>query len=372
MKDDIQIALNELNSNVSKLIQQNNNEIEKIKESVVKSNTMPLSQNTEIPTYAKSEFDDYIRNGSVDYCKKSMDSTTGERGGYLIPHEVAAQINERIRYLSPIRSISHCISISTGSIDVIVSSKMPDAGWSSEAEDTSVETDAPEIQKIQIPVHEIYAKPAVSQKLLDDAQINVEEWLVSKVAEKIAILENDAFINGDGEDKPHGFLRYDSSEQENREAKTLQHFITGAKGKFVDTESAINILIDMACSLKPQFVKNAKWIMSRSALAQIRKLKNKEGVSLWNPALSESTPATLLGYPVIIDDAMPLLVEGKESVSVAFGDFESGYQIVDRQGINILRDPYSSKPFVEFYTTKRVGGDVIDFDAIKLLKFDER
>lgn len=371
MKDDIQSALNELNANVNELIQQNNNEIEKIKKSISKSNAMPLSGNTDDKSYVKSEFDDYIRKGMTDYCKKSMTSNVGENGGYLIPQEIAMQIYERIKYLSPVRSIARSICISTGSIEVIVNSKMPDAGWSTEKEDDHDETDSPEIQKIQIPVHEIYAKPTVSQKLLDDAQINVEEWLISKVAEKIATLENEAFINGNGVDKPRGFLQYDSSVDEERAFGVLQHFISGAKGKFVTAESAINVLIDMACSLKPQFVKNAKWIMSRSALAQIRKLKNRDGVSLWNPAISDATPSTLLGYPVIIDDAMPALSEGKESISVAFGDFEAGYQIVDRQGLNVLRDPYSSKPFVEFYTTKRVGGDVIDFDAIKLLKFDE-
>jgi HK97 family phage major capsid protein len=131
------------------------------------------------------------------------------------------------------------------------------------------------------------------------------------------------------------------------------------------------MLTDMVCSLKPMYVRNAKWIMSRSAIAEIRKLKSNDGVGLWQQSMSESTPATLLGYPVIIDDDMPALKANEKSTSIAFGDFYSGYQIVDRHELKILRDPYTSKPFVEFYASKRVGGAVIDFDAIKLLKFEQ-
>ena len=372
MKDEIQNAIDELNTNVSNLIQQNNKEIEEIKMSMTKSNAMPLSGNADNKVYVKSEFDDYVRKGMTDFLKKSLNSMDGENGGYLIPQDAAVQIDDKIKYLSPMRNIARNICISTNAIEIIVDSKMPDAGWSGDENEELLETDTPEISKIQIPVHEIYAKPKVSQKLLDDSQINAEEWLTSKIAEKIAVLENQAFVNGNGKDKPHGFLQCESSDEEVRPFGTLQHFYSGAKGKFADNESAVNVLIDMACSISPKYVKNAKWIMSRSALAEIRKLKNKDGVSLWNPAMSEATPSTLLGYPVIIDDAMPALVDGEESISVAFGDFYAGYQIVDRQGLKILRDPYTSKPFVEFYITKRTGGEVVDFEAIKLLKFTEK
>ncbi len=372
MKDEIQNAIDELNANVNNLIQQNSKEIEDIKMSITKSNAMPLSGNAENRVYLKSEFDDYVRKGTSDFLKKSLNSVEGENGGYLIPQEITMQIDEKIKYLSPMRSLARTISISTNAIEIIVDSKMPDVGWSGDENEELLETDTPEINKIQIPVHEIYAKPKVSQKLLDDSQINAEEWLTSKIAEKIATLENLAFINGSGKDKPHGFLQCESDDAEERPFGKLQHFYSGAKGKFIDNDSAVNVLIDIACSIKPKYVKNAKWIMSRSALAEIRKLKNKDGVSLWNASIAESTPSTLLGYPVIIDDAMPMLEDGKESISVAFGDFYAGYQIVDRQGLKILRDPYTSKPFVEFYITKRTGGDVVDFDAIKLLKFTEK
>jgi HK97 family phage major capsid protein len=270
------------------------------------------------------------------------------------------------------RAISRTITISTSSVDILVDSKLPEAGWAASTDDNRDETDSPEIKKVKIPVHEIFAKPIASQKLLDDSQINVEEWLITKIAEKIAALENNAFVNGDGNNKPHGFLQCESSDEEKRDFGKLQHFCTGIKGNFGPEDKAADILIDIVCSIKPIYVKNAKWIMSRAALAKIRKLKNKDGVYLWQPSASESCPSTLLGYPVIIDDDMPGITEGTESTPIAFGDFYSGYQIVDRQGLQILRDPYTSKPFVEFYASKRTGGEVVDFDAIKLLKFAEK
>jgi HK97 family phage major capsid protein len=262
------------------------------------------------------------------------------------------------------------MTISTNSVDMLVDSKKLDAGWAG-TDDDREETSAPEIKKIKIQTHEIYAKPRASQRLLDDAQINVEEWLGNKIAEKIAMLENYAFIHGGGEDKPHGFLKYESSTATERDFGVLQHFCSGANGKFVNDQQGVDVLIDITCSLKPMYVRNAKWIMSRSALAYVRKLRGKGGAMLWQPSMSESIPSTLLGYQVIIDDDMPSLTEGEKSVSIAFGDFHSGYQIVDRQGLRIMRDPYSVKPNVEFYASKRTGGAVVDFDAIKLLQFTE-
>jgi HK97 family phage major capsid protein len=157
-----------------------------------------------------------------------------------------------------------------------------------------------------------------------------------------------------------------------KNAEKLQHFCSGAAGAFTGNDEAVDILIDMTCSLRPIYLKKAKWILSRSALTEIKKLRNRDRVPLWQPSFAEASPSTLLGYPVIVDDDMPALVRDTESVSIAFGDFYSGYQIVDRQDLKILRDPYTSKPFVEFYATKRTGGAVVDFNAIKLLNFKEK
>ncbi|MDR1561239.1 MAG: phage major capsid protein [Holosporaceae bacterium] len=373
MSKGIQAAISELNENINDFVKCNENKYEEMKMNLEKpDNRIPLSKNLNGDAYKKTNFSDYIRNGCEHFLKKSLSDKNGESGGYLVPKETSVKIDERLKFLSPMRAISHIITISTNSIEMLVDSKKPNAGWATSADENRNETDSPEIKKIKIPVHEIFAKPKVSQRLLDDSQIDIEEWLIKKIAEKIAALENNAFVNGDGKDKPLGFLKCESEDAEKRDFGKLQHFYTGAIGAFKDNDTTVNVLIDMVCSLRPIYVKNAKWIMSRSVLAEIRKLKNKDDAYLWQPALSEASPSMLLGYPVIIDDDMPTLTQEMKSISVAFGDFYSGYQIVDRQGLKILRDPYTSKPFVEFYATKRVGGRVVDFDAIKLLKFAEK
>lgn len=336
---------------------------EQIKEINLKEkNMLPLSNET--------NFSEFIRKGIDSFFTKALNEQNDQDGAIFLPQNILMKIENKLKYLSPIRSIAKTITISSNAIDVILDSKLPDAGWCTE-NDERAETDSPEVRKIKIPVHELYAKPKANQRLLDDSQVNVEEWLINKISEKIAALEDLAFIDGDGNDKPKGILRCASAAGETREFGQLQHFCSGANGRFTSDDSALSILIDVVCSLKPLHVRNAKWLMSRSALAVIRKLKNRDGVNIWQPSLSEATPSTLLGYPVVIDDNMPALAENTASISVAFGDFNAGYQIVDRQGLSILRDPYTSKPFVEFYLSKRVGGNVVNFDAIKLLKFSE-
>lgn len=328
-------------------------------------NQMKLPLNIEINN--SENFADFIRSGTDNFLKKSLNENSDKDGAVFLPQNILQKIDDKMTYLSPMRNISRITTISSSSIDILADDKLPGASWCAENSERK-ETSSPELKKIKINVHELCAKPKASQILLDDAQIDVENWLIEKISENFANLEDDAFINGDGKNKPHGFLKCKTS----REPKpdNLQYFLSGAKGKFSDSETALDILIEMVCSLKPHHVKNATWIMSRSALAEIRKIKNHDGVSIWQMSMSEATPATLLGYPVVIDDNMPALNSETGTFSVAFGDFMSGYQIVDRQGLSVLRDPYTSKPFVEFFVSKRVGGDVIDFDAIKLLKFD--
>ncbi len=326
---------------------------------------MKLPLNTNLNT--NENFSNFIRSGADNFLKKSLNENSDKDGAVLLPQNILQKIDDKLSYLSPMRNISKVTTISSSSIDILVDEKLPEANWCAENSERK-ETNSPELKKIKINVHELCAKPKASQALLDDAQINVENWLIEKISENFATLEDDAFINGDGKNKPRGFLKCKTSME--NEAGSLQYFISGSKGKFANSETALNTLIEMVCSLKPHHVKNAAWIMSRSALAEIRKIKNNDGTSIWQMSISEATPATLLGYPVVIDDNMPALNEEVGTFSVAFGDFSSGYQIVDRQGLSVLRDPYTSKPFVEFFASKRVGGDVVDFDAIKLLKFD--
>ncbi len=324
---------------------------------------LPLNTNTNI----NDNFSNFIRSGICNFLKKSLNENSDKDGAVLLPQNIMQKIDDKLSFLSPMRNISRVTTISSSSIDILVDEKLPGANWCAENNERK-ETSSPEMKKIKISVHELCSKPKASQALLDDAQIDVENWLIEKISENFATLEDDAFINGDGKNKPKGFLTCKTSLE--NESGSLQYFLSGAKGKFANAEIALNTLIEMVCSLKPHHVKNACWIMSRSALAEIRKIKNNDGTSIWQISMSEATPSTLLGYPVVIDDNMPSLNEKEGTFSVALGDFLSGYQIVDRQGLSVLRDPYTSKPFVEFFAFKRVGGAVVDFDAIKLLKFD--
>ncbi|MDR3156259.1 MAG: phage major capsid protein [Holosporaceae bacterium] len=384
MNKEINDAISELDKNLDEFMKNNGKELNEMKANMVKyeddralrsmenfgRKSLPLSENLQGDSCQKSTFMDYIRNGSEEIFHKSLSERRGEEGAYLVPHAISKLIYNRLEFLSPIRSIAKVVRISTNAIDLLVDSKDADASWVAADHGNLAETNSPEIKKIQIPVHEIFAKPKASQRLLDDAQINAEEWLIEKIAEKISALENAAFVSGNDNNRPKGFLAYESKACSEREFGKLQHFSTGVDGNFPEnTNNAMDILIDMSCSLRPMYVKNAKWVMSRSALAKIRKFRTEDGSSIWQPAIAAASPSTLLGYPVIIDDDMPPLETGKASTSLAFGDFYAGYQIVDRQGLKIMRDPYTAKPFVEFYASKRTGGAVVDFDAIKLLKF---
>jgi HK97 family phage major capsid protein len=193
--------------------------------------------------------------------------------------------------------------------------------------------------------------------------VDIESWLAQKIAEKMTLSENTAFITGDGNGKPRGFLTYDLVGVGKGEWGKFEKITSVSKDTLIDGD----VLIEAFHTLKAQYLNGATWIMARSVLAAIRKLKGENHQYLWQPSMIEGAPATLLGTPIVIADDMPALEEKKPAVTVAFGNFREAYQIVDRTGLHVLRDPFSAKPYVEFYATKRVGGDVINFDAIKFI-----
>lgn len=309
---------------------------------------------------ATKSFLNYISHGTEGFEQKSLTSQEGSRGGYFIPEPTQELIQNHLLQASPFRGLARVTNITGDSLELLLDKGCADVGWVSEVEDRS-ETTTPELTKLKILTHQIYAKPRASQKLLDDSSIDLENWLVSKIGDKIARAETLAFIHGDGNNKPHGFLH--SLE---KGSSLLEVFKTGADGALLDSD----VLLETLSSLKPEYLSNAVWVMSRSAIAMIRRLKDKTtGHYLWQPGLLVGQPNTLLGHRIVIVDEMPALIKGKASLSIAFGNFHEGYQIVDRGGLHVLRDPYSAKPFVEFYTTKRVGGDVINPEAIKVIHF---
>ncbi len=214
------------------------------------------------------------------------------------------------------------------------------------------------MKKIVIPVHELYANPLASQKLLDDGNINVEAWIASKVSEKFARAEATAFVQGNGVGQPRGFMTYAAGTS----FGTIEQVITGDADQLT-----ADGLITLLYSLKAPYRANASFLMKRLSVAAVRKFKDAgTGTYLWQPSLQMGQPDLLLGRPLY--DAEDIAAEGANALAAVCGDFKSGYQIVDRFGIRVLRDPYSNKPYVAFYTTKRVGGDVKNFEAIKINK----
>ncbi|MBM3633398.1 MAG: phage major capsid protein [Alphaproteobacteria bacterium] len=319
---------------------------------------------SELESADKNAFFSYVRKGMEGIEQKSLTSLNDASGGYLIPHNMLDKIHSTIVINSPMRSLSKVMSISTDGLEFLQEKGFADVGWVAETADRP-ETGTPELKKIRIPVHQIYAKPRASQKLLDDSSVDIESWLAEKIAEKMTLMENSAFVTGDGVGKPKGFLTYDLVEIGKGEWGKFEAVISKAGDALTDGD----VLVDAFHALKAQYLPGATWLMSRSAMASIRKLKGENRQYLWQPSMIEGTPATLLGFPVLIADDMPGLDAKKSTTAIAFGNFREAYQIVDRAGLHVLRDPFSAKPYVEFYATKRVGGDVINFEALKLIHF---
>ncbi|MGB0934823.1 MAG: phage major capsid protein [Alphaproteobacteria bacterium] len=316
-------------------------------------------------------FMQYIKKGDEsalqDIETKSLSAGSDPDGGFLVSDQLSNSINTTIGDHSAMRKLANVVKISTDAVELLVSKKGAEAGWVTETGERG-DTATPKLVKVRIPVHEIFAKPKATQKLLDDSKVDVDSWLTREISEKLAQMENQSFINGDGEGKPKGILAH-ALKYDGFEWGKIQALKTGKKGEF--HENGGDKLIDLVNLLKAAHLGNASWLMPRSALACVRKLKDSTGQYLWQPSLDQKNHSTLLGFPIVISDDMPGVVRGVKSNSIAFGNFKAGYTIVDRNNTRVLRDPFSSKPYIEFYTTRRIGGDVVDFDAIKVLSFSD-
>ncbi|HUX80098.1 MAG TPA: phage major capsid protein [Alphaproteobacteria bacterium] len=317
-------------------------------------------------------FMDYIRKGLESplhvFEQKSLATTTDQDGGYLVPSGVYDRLYTTLHTASVMRGIANVREISSSALEMLIDKDAADVGWVAETEKRK-ETKTPELAKMRIPVHEMYARPRATQKLLDDASLNVEDWLSQKIAQKMASMENEAFILGDGDNKPKGILDYETASKEDWDWGKLEEVKTGIDGSFDEGKSVDNLL-DIFHALKPPYLPGACWLMSRMTQGTLRTLKDPDNHQyLWQPPLVGMPTPTLLGFPLVVCDDIPNLVPDTPSKSIIFGNFKEGYQIVDRTGIRVLRDPYSAKPYVEFYTTRRVGGDVLNFEALKVLNF---
>jgi HK97 family phage major capsid protein len=282
-----------------------------------------------------------------------------------VPRETETAIDRVLAKVSPIRAIATVRQIGAQSYRKPVTTTGADAGWVGEAS-TRSETTAPVLSVVEFPTMELYAMPAATQSLLDDAFINVDSWLAEEVQTSFGEQEGAAFISGDGINRPRGLLSYTPVADASWAWNKIGYIASGGAGAFASSNPS-DALVDLVYTPRQSYRANGRWVMNRKTEAAIRKLKDGQGNYIWQPGAAAGDPATLLGYPVHEAEDMPDIAAN--SYSIAFGDFARGYLVVDRVGVRVLRDPYSAKPFVLFYTTKRVGGGVQNFEAIKLMKF---
>ncbi len=317
----------------------------------------------------KQAFESYVRAGESAGLRqletKALSIGSNPDGGYLVPPEVEREIGRRLTAISPIRSIAGVREVSGNVYKKPFMTAGPAVGWVGET-DARPQTGTPAIAEIAFPAMELYAMPAATASLLEDAAINIDQWIAGEVELAFAEQEGAAFVNGDGVNKPTGFLSYTKVAEASWSWGNLGYVATGEAGDF-PADAPTDPLIDLVYALKAGYRQNASFVMNRKTQAAVRKLKDTDGQYLWQAPAQADGRATLMTFPVVEAEDMPDI--GAGSYSVAFGDFRRGYLIVDRLGVRVLRDPYSAKPYVLFYTTKRVGGGVQDFDAIKLLKF---
>ena len=311
---------------------------------------------------------DWLRKGGdADTETKAATIASGPKGGVAVPVTIDSVIDRVLIAHSPIRAIAQVVDVGSANYRKLITTSGVISGWVSETAGRP-ETETPDFAEIAPAMGELYANPAASQAMLDDASFDVEDWLGAEIGREFARAEGVAFVSGNGVNKPRGFLMAPNSADGDatRAFGTLQFVTAGAAGGFAASNPQ-DKLIDLVHALAAPYRQGASWVMNATTLARIRKMKDADGAFLWQPALAADQPATLLGYPVVEVAAMPDIAA--DSLSIGFGNFTAGYLIAQRRETVVLRDPFSNKPFVHFYATRRVGGAVVDSRAIKLMKF---
>lgn len=321
----------------------------------------------------KKAFNSMLRKG-VDAglndlaVKASLSTDSNPDGGYVVPEELDRNITRVMGKTLGMRGLARVISVGAPTYKAIHNMAGATGGWVGER-GSRAQTDTPKLAELSFPAMEQYAMPAATQTMLDDAFFDIEGWLTEEVSIVFTEMEGDAFVNGDGLNQPRGFLAYGfaaSTPSAPSAWGKIGYTPTGADGAFAANPNGGDALIDLIHSLKPGYRANASWLMNDATAAKVRKLKDGNDDYLWQQSLQVGQPSQLLGYGTAFDDGMPDMASNK--YPIAFGDFNRGYNIIDRLGTRVLRDPYSTKPYVLFYVTRRVGGGVRDFHAIKVLK----
>ena len=314
----------------------------------------------------KAALREYFRTGRLDpkFEAKAATTTTDASGGFAVPKIIDPVVVNRLVDISPVRSVARVVQAASRDYRILVNRRGTGAGWVGETA-ARPETNTPILQEIAPPSGELYANPAATNVMLEDAFFNVESWIADNVDTEWARAEAAAFITGDGTNKPQGFIKGTpvATGDATRAAGVLQFTASGSAATLPTT---LDPYVDIVASLKAGHRANAIWMLSKTSVASIRKVKASDGQFLWQPSLQAGMPATFMGYPVVEAEDMPAVAAN--AFPVAFGNFMAGYVIVDMGSPVVIRDVYSNKPFVHFYSCKRVGGDLVDAEAIKLLK----
>lgn len=323
---------------------------------------------TSAPSEHKAAWSAYLRKGDDSQLArlemKALSAGSAGDGGYVAPPELDRMIETRLKEVSPMRQIATVRTVGGTVFKKTISTTAAGTGWTSET-GARTQTSTQTLVQIDFPTAELYANLAATQTLLDDAFVNIEEWIAGEVEEAFSAQERTAFVSGDGSNKPKGLLSYTAVADASHAWDKIGYLATGVSGGF-PAANPVDKLIDLVFTPKAEFRQNARFVMNRRTLAAVRKFKDAANNYIWQPG-EGGVGSTILGYPVTEIEDMPNIAA--DSFSIAFGDFARGYLIVDRAGVRVLRDPFTAKPYVLFYVTKRVGGGVQNFDAVKLLKF---
>ncbi|MQY41659.1 phage major capsid protein [Epibacterium sp. SM1969] len=358
--------INTLQRDVKSQLQQTHERMTMLDQTNRHLNRPQLAITAEAPH--QKAFDTYLRTGDdtplrgLEFEGKALSTAVNTDGGYLVDPVTSETVNAVLSSSASLRSIAAVVQVEASSYDVLVDHAEMGSGWASET-GSFAETSTGNIERIAIPIHELSALPKVSQRLLDDSAFDIDGWLAGRIADTFSRAEAAAFINGDGDDKPTGLLQHPVVADDSWSWGNIGYVVTGADGALPSGDP----IVDLVYALGAEYRANGTFVMNSKTAGMVRKLKDGDGRFLWSDGLAAGEPARLMGYPVLIAEDMQDVETN--SYSIAFGDFTKGYTIAERPDLRVLRDPFSAKPHVLFYATKRVGGDVSDFAAIKLLKF---
>lgn len=317
----------------------------------------------------RSAFHRFFREGASDgladlQVKAGLTTQSKPDGGYLVPTEMEATIDRVLGTVSTLRSLASVRQIGTSTYTKLVNMGGAGSGWVGE-EEARPETSTPTLRELEFTVMEMYAEPYATQTALDDGRIDIEQWLADEVMTTFAEQEGAAFVSGSGVKRPRGLLTYPTVANASYAWGSIGFVVTGGAAGFASSNAG-DAFVDLYYALKSGYRAGATWLTSDAVMGSIRKFKDGQGNYLWAPPTAPEAPSTILGKAVYTDDNMPALAAN--AFPVAFGDYRRAYLILDRVGIRVLRNPYKSNGKVAFYTTKRVGGGLQNFEAVKLMK----